>query len=135
MKMSPYKVKKNNDIEVTSIIAGMLIQYCGIVFEESQDHHYPIFDLVAMLILVAFNIMFLTEWMYYFLESLNSKNENLRKFIKMYGSILCKNKDKGENDSELIIDEPQNISSVKDKGNKEENKKVRKKKFSTVKPR
>ena len=41
--------------------------------------------------------MFLTQWLYYFLVSLEFKNENLRKFVKIYGILLCKSSPKKDN--------------------------------------
>ena len=88
LMMSPYKLKENNDIEVMSIIAGMLVLYCGIIFEEGQTYDYPKFDSVAMFILIIYNVMFLAHWVYFFLESFNFTNETLRNLVKMYGFIL-----------------------------------------------
>ena len=92
MKMNPYKIRENNDIEVMSIIAGMLVLYCGIIFEEAHDHDYPLFSVMAMIILVVFNGMFLINWLYYFLVSLNFKNEKMGMFIILYATLICKNK-------------------------------------------
>ena len=134
MTVKPYKIEVNNKIEVMSIIAGMLILYCGIIFEEGQDHDYPLFDSLALLILVVSNAMFVTQWLYYFLISIKFKNQNMRKFIKIYGSIICKSKSKESNETELDIDETQHLNTVNDK-RKSEARSGNTKPSNVVKPR
>ena len=133
--MSPYKLKENNDIEVMSIIAGLLILYCGIIFEEGQDYDYPLFDFIAVLILVVFNSIFLTQWLYYFLESINFKNENLKKLVQMYGTLLCKSKKQTEVNTEVEIDETEYVKAGNEEKDNDEDQKTKPQKSSTVRPR
>ena len=90
IQVRPYKMKVNNDLEIMSIVSGMLVLYCGLIFEEGQESNLATFDSLALFILIVFNIMFFTQWLYYFLVSLDFKNENLKKFVKIYGMLLCK---------------------------------------------
>ena len=135
LKMNPYKLEENNDIEVMSILAGMLILYCGIIFEQGQDYNYPIFNLIAMLILIVFNSVFLIRWLYYFLDSFNFKNKNLRMFVMLYGLMLCKNKNSKETETDLDIDEVQQINAVKNIEINDEDQKVNSMKSSSVNSR
>ena len=59
LAVSPYIIKVNDDLEVMSIISGMLVLYCGLIFEEGQNSDLPIFDSLAMIVLIIFNVMFL----------------------------------------------------------------------------
>ena len=133
--MNPYKLKENNDIEVMSIITGMLILYCGIIFEEGQDYNYPLFDFIAVIILVVFNSIFLTQWMYYFLESINFKNENLKKLVQMYGTLLCKRKKENEGNTEIEIDETEYLKAGNDEKDSDEDQIAKPKKSTTIRTR
>ena len=114
IRKDPYKFKVNNQIEVMSIIAGMLILYCGIIFEEGQDHDYSLFDSAAMFILILSNGVFVTQWLYYFLVSFNFKNKRLKMFVMIYGYVLCKGKEIKAKSNELDIDETQHLNTVND---------------------
>ena len=123
--MSPYKLQENNDIEVMSIIAGMLVLYCGIIFEEGQTYDYPKFDSVAMFILIIYNAMFLTHWIYFFLDSFNFKNETLRNLVKMYGFILWKRKNSNKAEVESEYEETRHLSKENSKIKGYEDQKVK----------
>ena len=90
LAVSPYIIKVNDDLEVMSIISGMLVLYCGLIFEEGQNSDLPIFVSLAMIVLIIFNVMFLAQWLYYFLVSLDFKNESMKKLVKICGLIMCK---------------------------------------------
>ena len=135
LMMNPYKLKENNDIEVMSIIAGLLILYCGIIFEEGQDYNYPLFDFIAVIILVVFNSIFLTQWMYYFLESINFKNENLKKLVQMYGTLLCKRKKEKEGNTKIEIDETEYLKAGNDEKDSDEDQIAKPKKSTTIRTR
>ena len=122
IKMNPYKIRENNDIEVMSIIAGMLVLYCGIIFEKAHDHDYPLFSVMAMIILVFFNGMFLINWLYYFLVSINFKNEKMGMFIILYATLICKSKQNSESESHK--NGPQQSDKIHDKS------RTRKRKYS-----
>ena len=134
-KKDPYKFKVNNQIEIMSIVAGVLILYCGIIFEEGQDHDYPLFDLTAMFILIASNAVFITHWIYYFLVSFNFKNKNLRMFVMVYGYIICKSKTVKATDTEFDIDETQQLNTIHDKSKNDINERSKPRKSRIVKPR
>ena len=49
---------------------------------------------MAFVVIIVYNAQFIMNWIYLFLESLNFKNENLRTFVKVYSYLVCKHKNK-----------------------------------------
>ena len=92
LRLKPYKLETNNLIEVKATSVGLLLLYCGILFEESEGSKYDGFKTSTILFLMLINVMFVIEWLYYFLASLNYKNQNFELFVHLYGAVLCKNK-------------------------------------------
>ena len=75
-----------------------------------------------MLILISFNAIFIVQWLYYFLVSFKFKNHNMKLFIKIYGSILCKKNATQDNETEAELEESIKINIVKAKSNSESKK-------------
>ena len=93
-RLKPYKLEKNNDIEIKAIIAGTTVLFLGLIFEESAEDNHPEFNTVGLIIVVIYNSVFLLQWTYLFLYSLNFKNENLKKALEIYRCIICFRKSK-----------------------------------------
>ena len=83
-------LKENNEIEIKAIIAGTIILFWGLVFEEGAQYNYPRFNTIAFGIIIVYNTHFIMNWTYLFLVSLNFKNENLRTFVRIYSYLVCK---------------------------------------------
>ena len=97
-KLNPYILKENNEIEIKAIIAGTIVLFWGLVFEEGAKYHYPKFNKMGFAIIIVYNSHFILIWTYLFLDSLNFKNEKLKMFVKIYSYLVCKYKvkqDKG----------------------------------------
>ena len=93
-KLKPYKIEENNDIEIKAIIAGTIVLYSGLIFEESAEEHYSGFENMAFIVIIIYNFIFLLQWTYLFLLSFNFKNSNVRKTLEVYGILICKGRKK-----------------------------------------
>ena len=99
-KLKPYKLEQNNDIEIKAIVAGTIVLFSGLIFEESAEDNYSGFETLAFIVIIVFNSMFLLQWTFLFLHSFNFKNSNMRKFLKFFGALICMNKVKSNNNHE-----------------------------------
>ena len=79
IKLKPYKNDANNNLEVRAIGVNAVTIYCGILFDQSHDNKVSSLVNIAFIILVIANSIFLLEWTYMLLVSINIKNENLIK--------------------------------------------------------
>ena len=91
MRIRPYKVECNNKIEIKATTVGLLLLYSGILFREIGENEYPGFKTLLLLIILSMNILFIIEWLYMFLLSLNISNHNFKCLVYLLGVILCKN--------------------------------------------
>ena len=99
-KLKPYSQKDNNEIEIKAIIAGTIVLFWGLIFEEGAKYNYPRFNTMAFGVIIVYNTHFIMNWTYLFLDSLNFKNENLRTFLKIYSYLVCKHKVRQEKKSD-----------------------------------
>ena len=88
-RLKPYKVQENNDIEIKAIIAGTTVLFTGIIFEEGAKHNYPRFDTFAISVILIYNAIFLIKWTYLFLVSCNFRSTSMKRFLEIYGYIIC----------------------------------------------
>ena len=88
-KLKPYKIDENNDIEIKAIIAGTTVLFSGLIFEEGAEHNYSGFDTMAFIVILVYNSIFLLQWTYLLLYSINFKNEKVRKALEIYGHVIC----------------------------------------------
>ena len=82
--LKPYKLDKNNRIEIKAILAGSSILFCGLIFEEGSKHNYPRFNTMAFFIIIAYNSHFVFEWLYLFVSSLKLKSNKVKAALEMY---------------------------------------------------
>jgi len=68
------------------IVAGVMTLFSGLIFV-SEDS-FPEFYNVTLVAVFILNVMFLVQWFYLLLLSLNYKNENFQRIVKIYGMIL-----------------------------------------------
>ena len=62
------------------------------IFEKSEESEYPTFNALAVFIIIVYNMIFLMEWCYLLLKSLNFKSEKMKVIVSVYGSLICKRK-------------------------------------------
>ena len=87
-RLKPYKAHENNDIEIKAIIAGTTVLLSGLVFEEGAKYNYSRFDSLTISVVIIYNAIFLIKWVYLFLVSLDFKNSNMKRIIKVYGFLI-----------------------------------------------
>ena len=88
-RLKPFKFKENNEIEFKAIIAGTSIILLGLVFEQSVEDKYYMFEAIGLIFIIIYNFIFILKWIYLFLSSLNIKNETFRKGLTMFGYLIC----------------------------------------------
>ena len=89
--IKPYKNSINNDLEQNAINAWIVTLFCGIVFSQTQTN-YDIFNTIALSFLIIVNSIFIIEWVFFLLLSLNFKHEKFRALLKIYAFIILKKK-------------------------------------------
>ena len=89
--IKPYKNSINNDMEQNAVNAGIVTLFCGIVFSQTQAN-YDIFNTIALSFLIIVNSIFIIEWVFFLLLSLNFKHEKFRALLKIYAFIILKKK-------------------------------------------
>ena len=88
-RLKPFKSDTNNKIEIKSTIAGTIVLYCGILFEEtSNEEGFEGFSRMAFMFLIVVNVMFILDWLYLFLKSMNFKGAKMKVLINVYATIL-----------------------------------------------
>ena len=87
-RLKPYKAHENNDIEIKAIIAGTTLLFSGLIFEEGAKYNYLRFDTLTISVVIIYNAIFLINWVYLFLVSLDFKNSNMKRIIKVYGFLI-----------------------------------------------
>ena len=45
---------------------------------------------MALIVIIAYNAIFVLSWLYLYFDSLNIKNENFKAFLKVYSFLVCK---------------------------------------------
>ena len=88
-RLKPYKLADNNEIETKAIIAGTVVIFAGLIFEEGAEGNYSGFDSFGLFVWMIYNSIFMIQWTYLFLSSLNIKNESFKKVIEIYGILIC----------------------------------------------
>ena len=85
----PYKYNINNDLELSAINSRITTLFCGTIFSQTQAN-YKTFNSIALTFLIIVNSVFIIKWVFFFLLSLNIKNENFKVFLKNYAFIILK---------------------------------------------
>ena len=80
--IKPYKYYINNDLEFSAINAGIVTLFWGMIFSQSQASN-DAFNTVALAFLILINSVFILQWVFFFLLSLNIKNEKFRVLLKI----------------------------------------------------
>ena len=88
--IKPYKYYINNDLEFSAINAGIVTLFWGMIFSQSQASN-DAFNTVALAFLILINSVFILQWVFFFLLSLNIKNEKFRVLLKIYAFSIMKN--------------------------------------------
>ena len=89
LKLKPYKLEENNEIEQKAIYAGIITLFWGLIFSQ-EEYSVALFNTFAFLLLISVNAIFFIIWMFYFLISLNIKNEKFKMFMHWYAFILMR---------------------------------------------
>ena len=89
IKIQPYEDKRYNKIEIRAITAGTMTLFCGVMFDQdgSQDKS-PLLLLIILILLIAINLMFIIEWLYLFIRTLNIKNIKVQLFLQLLASLI-----------------------------------------------
>ena len=88
LKLNPYKYNENNNLEQHAINSGTVTIFWGIIF--AQDKMNTFFVMLALVLLITVNSVFIILWVFYFMLSLNLKHESMKKFLKVYAFIIFK---------------------------------------------
>ena len=137
IRLKPYKYEENNFLEQHATNSGILTILCWIIFTQ-QDHNYALFITLTLAFLIIINAMFIILWIFYLLLSLNLKNENLKKFLKIYAYIILKSwflVNYTSQSSEVILKETEKYKSDKNRRNtyqRKSHKLVKKHKHSPI---
>lgn len=86
--LKPYKLAENNQIEFLGLVAGTLTMYCGLIFIQ-EDSIYGFYQFAGILVFL-FNLYFILHWTYMILCSIEWKNNNYQRFLKIYALIICR---------------------------------------------
>ena len=88
-RLRPFKSEANNKIEIKSTIAGTIVLYCGILFEEtSNEEGFEGFSRMAFMFLIVVNVMFILDWLYLFLKSFKFEGTKMKILVNVYATIL-----------------------------------------------
>ena len=87
LKLKPYKVEENNNLEQNMITAGAMTLFCGVIFTNNSNN---MFTMLALIIMLISNIYFLVIWLFYFLLSLHLKNKYMKSLIEIYSVVIFK---------------------------------------------
>lgn len=88
IKLQPYKLKCNNEIEAQAMIAGIVTLLSGWVF--ASDSIPNGLRAITIITLFAFNSHFIVNWSYLFLLSFGTRSRWLTKIIKVYSALIWK---------------------------------------------
>ena len=89
LRLRPYKLEENNEIEQKAIYAGIITLFWGLIFSQ-ESTNYAIFNTFAFLMLIFSNAIFIILWTFYFWISLNLKYKYFKKFISWYAMIIMR---------------------------------------------
>ena len=89
--LKPYKYYINNDLELSAINAGVATLFSGIIFSQ-ENTNYGIFNTLALTFLITTNAIFIIQWFFFLLLSLNLKNMKFRKLLDIYAFIIMRKK-------------------------------------------
>jgi len=74
------------------IIASAITLFSGVIFV-TEEKAFTGFDVILLAIMFIFNCVFILTWLYLLLWSLNIKNENFQRFLKIFGLLVRKEYD------------------------------------------
>ena len=89
LKLKPYKLEENNELEQKAIYAGIITLFCGLIFSQ-ESSSVDLFINLAFVCLIYSNAIFIIYWTFYLFLSLNIKNKNFKKFINCYAIIIMR---------------------------------------------
>jgi hypothetical protein len=91
--VQPYENKRNNQLETRAIIAGTMTIFWGILFEQDAEDKYPWFKILAIVLLMFYNILFVIDWTYMFLSYFRFKNNKIQILLQILASLLLERHD------------------------------------------
>ncbi|CAI2370232.1 unnamed protein product [Moneuplotes crassus] len=92
MKLQPYTISDNNNLEILAISAGILTLFSGLLY--SQESEMATINFASMIFSVMFNICFLAHWLYLLSKSMKDSSKLLHAMFKFLTYLLCKEKKK-----------------------------------------
>ncbi|CAI2376021.1 unnamed protein product [Moneuplotes crassus] len=89
--LKPYKLPENNKIEILAIIAGILTLNVNLIYEQNESINH--LNASLLILLVAFNLHFILQWIYLCVRSFREKSMAMKLAYLLFSKILCKKVD------------------------------------------
>ena len=88
IKLNPYKLAANNELELMALAAILCTLMSGTVF--ASDDPSIGFRIVASILLFISNFRFILNWLYLFLKSFNISKPWVQKILATFGWLLMR---------------------------------------------
>ena len=116
IKIDPYEDERHNRIEIKAMTVGTITLFCGIIFDQdSTENRHPTMILIALIFLIVVNMLFVIEWLYLFLKTLNIKNVKMQLILQILASLILE-----RHDFEELHDSVKSEEDKKELSDKEE---------------
>lgn len=110
--LEPYRNHKNNQLEMKAIIAGWMTLYCGVLFHNDEQGKYKGFMIMAVWLLIIYNVIFIIEWTYLFLLSFKDRGVTLNIVLQFLAAILLTEYNTFIHDNQLKREKDESNSEI-----------------------
>ena len=116
IKIEPYEDERHNRIEIKAMTVGTITLFCGIIFDQdSTENRHPTIIFIVMIFLIIVNMLFVIEWLYLFLKTLNIKNIKVQIILQILASLILE-----KHEFEELHDSEKSEEDKKESSKKEE---------------
>ena len=91
IRLSPYKERLNNELEIEAMIAGTATLFWGVLFIQ-EESSIPMVTLLVLILLIIINMKFFLFWILLFLSIFADEHELLLSVYNLLAMFLCKRK-------------------------------------------
>lgn len=83
----PYKLNKNNQIDLFAALANIVTMFSAFIFSIGNNL-LPGFYFFTLIIIFAFNAIFLIRWTFHLLVAFEWKNEHFQRILMLFSLVL-----------------------------------------------
>jgi len=82
--LKPYKLERNNEVEIIAIISGVVIILSSLVY--SEEDKVNVLNSAVLIVTILINLVFLLKWVYMLCHHYEDKNK-AAKIVRIFAGL------------------------------------------------